>query len=291
MAKVIDMFPGMGKGKQDEQALAEGFMALLREVVNGDKEAIEELRFLLDMWDKMGVENDEDDTDYDDDDMNDDDDWDDEEKRAVDPTFLNGPMTLPRDNVKELHLRIKLNKTDLKIWREVKVPSNISLEGLAMVLLDAMGWEREHLYQFMIDKEFYELKMEEDVFAPFSRVKKHDITRYALSDVLLEKGKRIELDYDFGDDWEHDVWIKGEREYAKGEKLAIVCVKGQGACPPEDCGGVWGYADLLQMRDKKRHTEDEKDLLEWYGMLNDFDPDYFDKDYADDCMEFWSAKL
>lgn len=45
------------------------------------------------------------------------------------------------------------------------------------------------------------------------------------------------------------------------------------------------------MGDKKRHTEDEKDRLEWYGMLNDFDPDYFDKDYADDCMEFWSAKL
>ena len=295
MAKVIDMFPGMGKEKPEALGSLEGFIALLHAVVDGDKDAIEELRFILDLWEKMDIMNDEDDSDLDDDDDFDDDDeedWDDEEDGEIDLTDLNGPMTLPRKEVKELHLRIKLNKTDQKIWREVKVPSNISLEGLAMVLLDVMGWEHEHLYQFVIDKEFYDLKMEDDdFFAAFIPVKKHDITKYALSDVLHEKGKRIQLDYDFGDGWEHDVWIKGEREYAKGEKPAIICVKGQGECPPEDCGGVWGYAELLQLREKKRLTADEKERLEWYDMLEDFDPDSFDKDFADECMEYWTAKL
>lgn len=282
MAKVIDMFPENGNG--EELGAIQNFKTLLRAVVDGDKEAIEELRSQLDMWDKIDI------LENSDDEGEDNDDWSGEEGDA-DPTRLNAQMTLPRENVKELHLRIKLNDTDLKIWREVKVPSNISLEGLAKVLIDVMGWEHEHLYQFEINKEFYELRMKDDIFASFSRAIKHDITQYTLSDVLSEKGKRIRFDYDFGDSWEHDVWIKGEREYADGEKPVIMCVKGQGACPPEDCGGVWGYADLLELRSKKRLTADEKDRLDWYGMLEDFDPDYFDKEDADDCLGYWSDKI
>lgn len=216
---------------------------------------------------------------------------DDDDDEYFDPTHLHGPMTLPRKGAKELHLRIKLNRTDLKIWRELKVPSNITLEALAKILLDAMGWEHEHMYQFVINNEFYGLDNKDDIFAPFSRVKRHDITQYTLSDVLQEKGKRIKFEYDFGDDWQHDLWIKGEREYAKGEKPAITCVKGQGACPPEDCGCVWGYADLLELRNKKKKTLDEKDRLEWYGMLTDFDPDVYDKTFVDEQMDDWTDRL
>lgn len=296
MAKTIEMFPEKGKQKtaekqavsSPEEAIGD-FLGLLKAVANGDKEAIEDLRSLLDEWDKIGfamhdsLSDEEDDEEYEED-------YDDDED-YLDSTRLHGPMTLPRKGVKELHLRIKLNHTDQKIWRELKVPSNITLEALAKVLLEAMGWEHEHLYQFVANNEFYELDNKDDIFAAFSLAKKHDITQYTLSDVLQEKGKRIKFEYDFGDDWQHDLWIKGEREYAPGEKPTITCVKGQGACPPEDCGGVWDYAELLELRNKKKLTRDEKERLEWYDMLTGFDPNEFDKEFVDELMEDWTAKL
>jgi len=63
-------------------------------------------------------------------------------------------------------------------------------------------------------------------------------TKCTVDDMLTEKGKRVVFEYDFGDSWEHDLWYKGEREYNPGEKPSITFVKGQGACPPEDCGGI-----------------------------------------------------
>lgn len=294
-AKTIEMFPDKGKkknvGKQansNPEEIVGDFLGLLRAVVDGDKEAIEELRSLLDVWDKIGFLMPDflsDEEDYDEED------YDDEDEDCLDPTILHSPMTLPRKEVKELHLRIKLNRTDLKIWRELKVPSNITLEALAKVLLDAMGWKHEHLYQFVIGNEFYGHVTKDDFPSLFGGINEHDITQYTLSDVLQEKGKRIKFEYDFGDDWQHDLWIKGEREYTKGEKPSVTCVKGQGACPPEDCGGVWGYADLLELRNKKRLTRDEKERLEWYDMLTGFDPDEFNKEFVDELMENWTDKL
>ena len=297
MAKPIEVFPEKGKQKTaEEQAVSSpeeaigDFLGLLRAVVDGDKDAIEELRSMLDTWDKIGFTRHDFPSDEEDD-GEDEDGYDDDEEDYLDPMRLHGPMTLPRKEVKELHLRIKLNRTDLKIWRELKVPSNITLEALAKVLLDVMGWEHEHLYQFVVNNEFYELENKDDIFAAFSLVKKHDITQYTISDVLQEKGKRIKFEYDFGDDWQHDLWIKGEREYAPDEKPTITCLKGQGACPPEDCGGVWGYVELLELRNKKRLTRDEKDRLECYDMLTSFNPDEFDKEFVDELLEDWTDKL
>lgn len=299
MAKTINMFTGKEEKKKqiddlgaNPQDMFLDFLDLLHDVVDGDKEAMDELRFRLDLIDNLGLQFPTSGEDLDEDDEDDDDEdyryGDDDD---CDPTKLNGPMTLPRNDIRELHLRIKLNNTDRKIWREVKVPSNISLEGLAKVLLDAMGWEHEHLYQFVVDNVFYELKFKDDIFPNFGRIVKRDITAFTLSDVLQEKGKRIKFEYDFGDDWQHDVWIKGERKYAPGEKPTITCLKGQGACPPEDCGGVWGYKELLELRDKKRLSTEEKERLEWYDMLHDFDSDTFDKEEADECMEYWNTML
>ena len=76
--------------------------------------------------------------------------------------------------------------------------------------------------------------------------------------------------------------------FTTGEPL-VSFVKGERECPPEDCGGIWGYQDLLKLYDKKksrkRLTEDEEDRLEWYDMTEDFDPEYFDTDYAHEICE------
>ena len=120
-----------------------------------------------------------------------------------------------------------------------------------------------------------------------------DMNRYTLSDLLQEKGDKMRFDYDYGDGWEHDVWVKGIREYKADETPAIKFLKGFGACPPEDCGGVWGYEELLELTQKKRKTAEEKERLEWYKMSKEyeFDPDVCDEDDCWAAMEFWNDEL
>ena len=199
-------------------------------------------------------------------------------------------LFLDTSKVKELHIRIKLNNAPVKIWRELKVPSNMSLELLAKVLILAMGWGDCHLHQFaqykgkgyIYFKSTQDLK-EENTFS-FSRSYNSDET--PVGKVLSQKGKRIRFEYDFGDNWEHDVWVKGIREYDPDETPEVILVKGQGQCPPEDCGGVWGYEELLEICAKKRKTKDEKEQLEWYGIdPKYYDPDYFEtEEYAADIL-------
>lgn len=278
MGKVIDMFGGRDSDFNAGRTQHE-FFKMLRKVVNGDKAATEELRDMLDILDKVN----EDYSDVYAGDILDD---------GSEPYYDEDdypPVVMQREHVRELHLRIKLCNTDLQIWREVKVPSNINLEVLAIVLLEAMGWEMSHMYQFLANNNYYVQK------AMQTEARRHNdvfyLGDYSLCDILKEKGKRIKLEYDFGDGWMHEVWIKGEREYKKGEMPTISFVKGQGQCPPEDCGGIWGYMELLEIKDKKKKTSDEKERLDWYGITSKYDPDYFDAEEAIYDLDDWNTTL
>ena len=180
---------------------------------------------------------------------------------------------------REFHIRIKLNDAPVNIWRELVVPSNITLELLAFVLIDAMGWEHEHLYQFIGKNNLYyvdsrRMKEEADSFmAFFSRSQYQDSEKTTLEMVLQPKGERLKFEYDFGDSWTHDLWVKGGRDYASGEEPDIRLLKAHGECPPEDCGGVWGYAELLELNKKKRKSAEDKERLEWYDIPKDYDPE------------------
>lgn len=276
MAKKIDFTPHHQEPSADE--ITTDFFELLRAVVDGDEEAREHLRTILDMFDKQGF---------------------------VLPSVMmpipgnddktsenaNNSLTLPRPHIHELYLRIKMNRTDLKIWREIKVPSNLTLTALGEVLQDAMGWMHEHLYQFRKgDVYFVDREQMEDSFG-FGRFSFRDMAQCTVDDMLTEKGKRVVFEYDFGDSWEHDLWYKGEREYNPGEKPSITFVKGQGACPPEDRGGIWGYEDLLEIKKKKKRTREERERMEWALMDDDFDPDFFDDEEVDELMQEWTERL
>lgn len=162
---------------------------------------------------------------------------------------------------------------------------------LAYVLIEAMGWEHEHLYQFKGKNDIYyinsaQIKEQEDSFIGFfSRAQNRNSERYSLEMVLQPKGDRIKFEYDFGDSWVHDLWVKGARDYAPDEEPAIRLLKAHGECPPEDCGGVWGYADLLETNQKKRKTAEEKERLEWYDIPKDFNPEECDLEWLQDNVE------
>ena len=195
------------------------------------------------------------------------------------------------DECVEYHLRIKLNNAPLPIWRELKVPSNVTLEYLSFILNATMGWEGTHLHQYKRKDTFYKstycLEESANMFF-FNRFKELDANDYTIAHLLKEKGDRIKYEYDFGDSWEHDLWLKGIREYTTGESHQPIILKGKGACPPEDCGGVWGYAELLEVFKKKRKTAEEKERLQWYFMDEDFFPEEYDiEDVQYDLDDLW----
>lgn len=195
----------------------------------------------------------------------------------------------------EFHLRIKLNNAPVKIWREFEVPSNLSLEALGFLLECVMGWNGSHLHQFRRKDTFYkspaDLEYIEDLGFP-RRFFEYDANDFHLGNVFQEKGDRILFEYDFGDSWQHDVWLKGIRDYEPEETPGFILVKGEGECPPDDCGGVWGYEDMLAVIAKKRKTKDEKEMLEWYGIDQYFDPhDYNFEDETEYMKDVWEELL
>ncbi|MFC1794070.1 plasmid pRiA4b ORF-3 family protein, partial [Planctomycetota bacterium] len=81
----------------------------------------------------------------------------------------------------------------------------------------------------------------------------HDEKEYRLKK-LVNEGDIFEYLYDFGDCWEHEVLV--EKLIEPGEGIIYpICLAGERSCPPEDCGGPWGYADLLRMLDDPGHEE------------------------------------
>ena len=210
-------------------------------------------------------------------------------------SYLMG-LTLPKHKFigtmkHEFHIRVKLNNAPVNIWRELVVPSNITLEMLAYVLIDAMGWRHEHLYQYHTKNgvcflNSRELKHRNDSFFAFmSRVRYKNSEKTSLEQVIQPKGERLKFEYDFGDSWTHDLWVKGTRDYASNEEPVIKLLKAHGECPPEDCGGVWGYAELLELNKKKRKTADDKERLEWYDIPKGFDPESCDLEWLQDDVE------
>lgn len=212
----------------------------------------------------------------------------------LDPFQLPENLTFKEEPILAYHLRIKLNYAPVPIWREVEVPSNISLELFAFVIIEVMGWENEHLHQFRRKDTIYKnrvcIKQDQEMFGFFnSRFTTLASDDYPISAIFKEKGDRILFEYDFGDSWEHDIWLKGIREYRSDEEISPYLLKGKGACPPEDCGGIGGYAYLLDTLSKKRKSAEDKAHLEWYGIDKDYDPNDFDFDYSEDNLYFlWS---
>jgi hypothetical protein len=84
--------------------------------------------------------------------------------------------------------------------------------------------------------------------------------------------KKIGYTYDFGDNWEHTVTIEKTLDAEPTAKYPR-CTAGKRACPPEDCGGPWGYGEFLTAISDPQHERHEE-LLEWID--GEFDPEAFD---------------
>jgi len=94
----------------------------------------------------------------------------------------------------------------------------------------------------------------------------------SLRDVLKRARSKFHYIYDFGDNWEHEIIVEKITPLDAGRHYPC-CLAGERACPPEDCGGVWGYKDLLDITSTPDHP-DYEELREWLG--EHFDPEAFD---------------
>jgi len=156
-------------------------------------------------------------------------------------------------------LRVTMRDVEPRVERVIDVPAAITLDDLHEVLQVALGWTDSHLHQFRTDGTTYAVPFEgwddgerevDERGVPLSSLPKNFV--YA---------------YDFGDGWEHDIEVLGSGGDRPG------CVGGEGACPPEDCGGPHGYTELLQTLADARHPEHEA-MSAWVGdRLRPFDQD------------------
>jgi hypothetical protein len=163
-------------------------------------------------------------------------------------------------------LKATLLETKPPIWRRVVVPEDTKLARLHDILQAAFGWWDCHLHEFEIDGVRYGVDDGEDSDPP------EDERRARLRN-LVKAGSSFVYVYDFGDDWRHNVVVEKVLPAQEGATYPV-CTGGRRACPPEDCGGTWGYEGFLEAISDPAHEEHDS-MLEWVG--GSFDPEAFDQ--------------
>lgn len=180
----------------------------------------------------------------------------------------------PAIGVWKYRLRISLDGIKPEIWREIEVPSTITLPSLAAAILLSMGWTEEHLHQFIVQQgrksTFYVSSIQEILEGMMPQGNK-DGRRYCIGDLLKRKGDKATFEYDYGDCWLHTVALIDYAEYGE-EKKEVRLLAGERACPPNDCGGVSRYQRLCMLMEKPASAEALEEM-EWLGYR--FDPELF----------------
>ncbi|HEY7116181.1 MAG TPA: plasmid pRiA4b ORF-3 family protein [Tepidisphaeraceae bacterium] len=198
-----------------------------------------------------------------------------------------------------LTIKVTLEGLRPPIWRRLSIPANLTLEDLHWAIQVAMGWTNSHLHQFML---FSGQKMSKQELGDMIRADPDSDPDF---DVALAHGERYFSDpefqmddtenerqftlpqllghhprerltytYDMGDSWQHEIRVEGATDPEPGT-LSVRCLAGERAGPPDDSGGPWGYADLLDALADEDH-EGHDDAVDWLG--DDFDPEKFDLD-------------
>ncbi len=181
-------------------------------------------------------------------------------------------------NINEVYqFKISLNNSKPLIWRRILVPSSYSFWDLHVSIQDSMGWADYHLHIFEIKNpatnEKVEIGIPSEDDEAFNRIILPD-HKVKISKYFNEDNLNARYEYDFGDSWIHSVKFEKILPAEIGEKYPK-CISGKMACPPEDCGGLFGYYRLLSIIKNPKHEEYEE-MLEWLG--GEFNPEKFDPD-------------
>jgi hypothetical protein len=190
--------------------------------------------------------------------------------------FLSAKESSMPPNKLIYQFKITLKETDPPIWRRIQVPSTYSFWDLHVAIQDSMGWRGNHLHEFKINDfngKIMHFGIPDEEFDEIRTLSgwEHKISKYFGGEITS-----CDYIYDFGDNWLHSIELEDVLPAEKGVKYPR-CLAGERATPPEDCGGIPGYQELMEILFDPDH-EDYADTIEWVESMKDgtFDPEYFD---------------
>jgi pRiA4b ORF-3-like protein len=180
-----------------------------------------------------------------------------------------------RERAHVYQFKLLLMEITPAIWRNIQVPESYSFWDLHVALQDSMGWLDYHLHLFRLREpitgEVVQIGIpDDDAFEGDEPILPS--WGIPIANYFSRPGVVARYDYDFGDGWEHELTLEAILSRQRGKKYPL-CLDGARACPPEDCGGVGGYENLLTVIQTPAHEEYES-TLQWLG--GRFDPEKFD---------------
>lgn len=214
---------------------------------------------------------------------------------------------------KILQLKITLSNINPPVWRRILIPDNFTFWQFHSAIQDVFIWSNGHLHRFYVGRiwDLYSDKIEipnpyeeeEDSWSPDfdhpsipKHGKKYLETITLLSQFLQKPKDKVGYVYDYGDDWQHRILLEKVLEYDPKQKYPQI-IAGKRACPPEDCGGPWGYKNLIEILTNPKHKE-HQDTVDWLYLDSayDFDPEVFDLaeiefSNADENLKFYQEML
>jgi len=175
-------------------------------------------------------------------------------------------------NVSIYELKVVLLGAKPLIWRRLRVPGAANLGWLHAVIQVAMGWTNSHLHQFLTsDARYVDPRQNEDML--LGDEPDRDEAKAKLMEIAPHEGDQFGYEYDFGDSWEHEITVEKILPNEADAATTALCIDGDRACPPENCGGIEGYAELLKTLKNPKHPE-HNTMKEWLG--RPFDAEAFD---------------
>lgn len=196
--------------------------------------------------------------------------------------IIPSPSPADPDAAPRYQLRIHLIGSRPSIWRRLSVPGDARLDWLHAALQIAFGWTNSHLHHFVCGETIYSDSRQVDEIWP-GMPEELEESDHLLMDVAPMKGLVLVYEYDFGDCWLHQIRVEKIVPASAG-KPSAVCLAGALAGPPEDSGGIGGYAEKIKIARNPMHPEHEE-MMEWLGKK--FDPKAFDVARTN----HWLAKL
>ncbi len=197
--------------------------------------------------------------------------------------------TLPPPRTERLAytVRIDLLGTRPPIWRRLVVASDVTMEQFHVMIQEAFDWQSYHLHCFemrrAMDGRFterlltkYDIEQEGEKGLAEAEVR--------LDQVLTKPSDQVQYTYDFGDDWVHRIRLEKAEDWQLGATV-VQCVAGRRAAPPEDCGGVYGFAAFLDQAAERDWEADESED-DWDWRMASFNPAHCDLGEINDRLRF-----
>ncbi len=168
------------------------------------------------------------------------------------------------------------------IWRRFQVTDDLTFYQFHLVLQEVMGWYGGHLHLFELAGGF--TITDAETLAEWGEDGENE-RKARLKKYVRREGEKFRYEYDFGDSWEHEVLLEKILPVEAGVQYPR-CLKGKRACPPEDCGGVWGYETMLEALADEDNPEHEM-YVEWLD--GEFDAEEFDLESVNRALARYAA--